>query len=163
MKNTAIIILALVSIMLSACEEDNPKPDDTPDNFAEIMRDHIVAKEATFSNTTINGTIASGHLLNVGDIFLYKTNNNLYGKLQILAIDDANNYKLTIKAVTYNSDGIVFSESPSLNIRGTWMCDLDAMIEATSTNCDFQWDRATSTNTNFNPLNGALFVKYVLQ
>lgn len=82
------------------------------------------------------------------------------GKLEILGVDETVNYKLTIKAVTYNADGTIFSQTGSLDIRGTWSCDLDAMVEISNHDSDFWWERVTSTDTSLSPRNTAHFAEY---
>jgi hypothetical protein len=128
-------------------------------NYEELTSDKIVAKNGLLSKAVIEGTNANGHALSTSNVIIYKTNNNRYGKLQILGIDDASNFKLTIKAVTYNDDGTIYSQTENLAIRGTWQCDLDAMAES-EVDIDFKWNRTTSTNTYLQPITPAVFVKY---
>ena len=160
-KNTfkTISLLLVFSLIFTSCKNDETEENMNPTNYAEITKDDIAAKEATMSSNMIEATNANGHVLDVGDVLVYKTNNDHFGKLEILAIDDADNYKLTIKAVTYDASGSVFSQTASLDIRGTWLCDLDAM-EEDGTSPDFKWRRLTETDTNLEPRGSALFAVY---
>ncbi len=163
MKNimkTIGYLLLLALAMTSCCKKEQPqKAPHNPTNYSEITRDDIVARESTLLSEVIAATYAGGHILDVGDVLIYKTNGNHYGKMEILAIDDADNYKLTIKAVSYKDDGSVFAETSSLDIRGTWSGDLDAMAEHGPSE-DFQWNRLTNTDTNLKPKGSAVFAIY---
>ncbi len=95
-------------------------------------------------NGIVNGT---------GTIILYATSDGNLGKMEILDIDKNDNYKLTIKYVTYNSDGSVHSQSNNLEVEGTYSCDLDKgnskdMIQS---EIDFQLGRGSATNTTIYP------------
>ena len=108
---------------------------------------------------------ADGNIFRNGDIIIYRTNENRCGKLQIVNIDDAANKMLTIKAVTFNADGSIFAQTNSLQIRGTWSCDLDEMVEpetGITSGRDFFWRRRNATTTHFTPVNGATFYAYEL-
>ena len=163
MKSTYKIlnVLLILTLVLASCKKEKSEEEEknAPANYQEITRDDIVAKASTLSGNSIEATNSNGNVLNVGDVIIYKTNNDRYGKMEILAIDDANNKKLTIKAITYKNDGSVFYETSSLNVRGTYLCDLDAMVE-TQTDADFQWQRVNSTDTNLKPIAPALFAVY---
>ena len=157
---TTGLLLVVGLLLTSCCKKEQPKEEPhTPSNYSEITKDDIAARASQMSSDDIAATYAGGHILDVGDVLIYKTNGNHYGKMQILAIDDSSNYKLTIKAVSYKDDGSVFSETTSLDIRGTWTCDLDAMQEA-GPDDDFQWNRLTTTATKLSPINTAVFAVY---
>ncbi len=164
MKNlfkTVSLFLAAITLTLTSCKKENTD-DTSPANYNEITKADIEAVANTMSSTLIIATNGSGHVLDVGDVLVYKTNDDRYGKMEILAIDDATNYKLTLKAVTYNvADSGTFNETNSLDIRGTWLCDLDALTETdVSGDSDFQWERVTATDTNLRPWNSAIFALY---
>lgn len=60
----------------------------------------------------------------------------------MVGINKSNNSALTIKAIVYNTDGTEKLSNNALEIRGTWFCDLDLLIESGVTP-DFKWDRKT--------------------
>lgn len=96
-----------------------------------------------------------------GDVFIYKTALGNYGKFEVVSVTVTENYKLTIHATTYKSDGTVLSSASDLSIRGTWLCDLDATKEVSDDGSeDFKNNRLTNTDTELEPCNGALFSKY---
>ena len=165
---TLFFALAILSgALLISCdknENNEPEEEKTPTNFAEISLNHIKAEEKAMSSDKITVSDATGVIWKPGDIFLYKTGEGRYGKFEVVKIDQAANYKLTIKITNYADDGSVFLETNSLEIRGTYPCDLDIVAETGETSTDdFQWNRLTSTNTSFDPKNGAKFVKYVFK
>jgi hypothetical protein len=161
MKNLSKVInliLVVLTLSLTACKKETTE-ETGPANYNDMTKADIEAVANTMSNSTIEATNANGHVLKVGDVIVYKTKNNRYGKMEILAIDDASNYKLTIKAVTYNtSDDGIFSATASAEVRGTWLCDLDNITETDlNADADFKWDRLTATDTNLRPYNTAVF------
>jgi OOP family OmpA-OmpF porin len=60
-----------------------------------------------------------------GSIIIYATTGGKLGKMEILDVDKNNNYELTVKFVTYNYNGSVYSQSNKMQIEGTYGCDLD--------------------------------------
>ena len=64
-------------------------------------------------------------------------------------IDKSDNYKLTIKYVSYNYKGPVYSQSNHLEIETTQNCDLDdgTTEGVTSKDNDLQLERTDKTNT----------------
>lgn len=153
-----LLMIAFSSINISSCNKD--EEDITPVNYGEITRDDIEARDFILTTEMISATNSTGHILDVSDVIIYKTSQSMYGKLEILGIDDIVNYKLTIKAVTYNADGTIFNQTESLDIRGTHTCDLDAMVEIHNLDSDFWWERKTSKDTSFSPKNSARFTEY---
>ena len=141
---------------------DNYSSSCGPDDFNSITCEDINFNNSNLSEDNIEATDVNGHILQVGDVIIYKTNQDRCGKLEILNIDDAVNKKLTIKAVTFNADGSVYNQTNALEIRGTWNCDLDAMIEEgyVAGQEDFWWQRINVNDTEFSPKNGAKFHKY---
>ena len=162
MKLTGLVFV-LIAISLVSCKKESDKTEEhSPANYGELTKSDITKVSQSMSDSSIPATDASGHLLDVGDVIVYKTNEGRYGKMEILAIDDATNYQLTIKAVTYNlNDDNTYSASPNLVIRGTWICDLDTMVETSDGSiADFQWERVNPTDSNLNPENTAIFALY---
>ena len=111
------------------------------------------------SDEEIEASNPSGYTLQICDVIIYKTNSEHYGKLKILDFDDNENKKLTIQAISYNDDGSIFNQTDNLEIRGTWTCDLDAMLES-GPEVDFHWQRVNGTDTNLSPRGNARFAVY---
>jgi len=109
----------------------------------------IEAKLESIPNERVQISIPSGVLLDTGTIILYKTSEGNLGKMEFLNIDKNDNYKLTVKYVTYNSNGSIHSQSNHLEIKGTYNCDLDKgnTEDVSSADEDFQLGRTDETNT----------------
>jgi hypothetical protein len=164
MKSIKFSMLAIIfALSIFSCKKSTTEPTPVlPKNYSEITNTHLQSKDASMTAAVIAASNASGLLMKVGDVFAYKTNNGLYGKFEIVAIDIPTNYKLTINAVTYNADGSVKISNNGLIIRGAWLCDLDLLLEGVdNTTSDFKWNRATTTDTNLEPKNAAKFYKYI--
>lgn len=148
------------NIFVIKVPENYPESMCGPKTFKDITCEDI--DDSKLSEEPILGSNFSGNILKIDDIIVYTTNKGRCGKLQILNIDDSENKKLTIRAVTYNSDGSVYSKTNALDIRGTWLCDLDEMLEegGLKTEKDFWWNRLTKTDSKFTPKNGAKFYLY---
>jgi hypothetical protein len=82
--------------------------------------------------------------------------------MEIISIDQAANYKITLKATTYENTGTVCSACTSAQVRGTWIFDLDQMeeLDDVSENEDFWNERINATDTHFTPQNQASFLRY---
>ncbi|HFS67030.1 MAG TPA: hypothetical protein ENK67_02340 [Flavobacteriia bacterium] len=160
--NISSLVLVISFISLFSCNSNDESGKSNPTNYDEITKSDIEVIADSMSSNDIEATNSNGHVLDVGDVIVYKTRNNHFGKMEILAIDDATNYKLTIKAVTYNlNDSGIFSQSSSLEIRGTWLGDLELMSETSvSSDADFQWSRETATDTSLSSYNGSAFSVY---
>ena len=117
--------------------------------FDKLNRKSIGDKLETLPNERIQVSIPSGILLDVGTIIGYATKDGRVGKMEFLNIDKNDNYKLTVKYVTYNFNGSVYSQSNHLEIEGTQTCDLDdgTTEGVTSKEKDFQLGRTDKTNT----------------
>ncbi len=104
----------------------------------------------------------SGVLAGPGSVFVYKTSEGNYGKMEIIAIDKNDNYKTTFRYVTYASDGSILSQSNNFTVRGTYTCDLDnGTEEGTDDNAvDFQIDREDNMNTRIGCYNDAAIAPY---
>lgn len=159
LKIASLLMILLLSMTLS-CTKD--EIDEMPENtlFENITRDKIASNTTRLSGKKIEATNSNGQILNIGDILIYKTNDNHYGKLKILDYDYDNNIKLTIESVAYNDDGSIFKHSKHLEIRGTFLCDLDLMIETGLENSEFHWERINKTDTNLSPKDDAVFAIY---
>lgn len=125
-------------------------PDTTFDNItlADI-------KLISLSSDKINGSDSQDNQIPADTVLVYQSNEGRYGKMKILSYG----YNLTIKWVTYNSDGSVFSNGENLLIKGTWNYDMDYGIEETSSSslADFWWEQVDSTIRYIVPKNSAKF------
>ena len=128
-------------------------------SFEEINLQDIKAHKNQLSTDRLPATDADGLILEICEVLLYRTNSDHYGKLKVLNIDFDDNYLLTIQAVTYRDDGTILSEVEELSIRGTYTCDLDAMLESGPQN-DFHWRRENDTDTALDPIGAAVFMIY---
>jgi len=126
-----------------------------PPDFNAITKDDIAA--AQFSSKRIDGSDGNNQLT-PGSIIFCWTSQGRYCKFLIESFGPAPVHTLTIRWVTYNKDGTVYSKGSGLTVRGTWLCDLDKGLE-TSTDSDFWWVQETSTIRYLLPENGATFYK----
>ncbi len=151
------------------CDEDNnihiisiPKhyPDVTCNDCYKTSFEEIKSLEKTLSSLEIIATDFTGFLLKPEDVIFYKTNKGRLGKLIIKNIEPSEDYKLTFNAITYNADGTIYKEKLNITVRGTWLVDLDELIETprdeVSTR-DFWWKRINNKTTYFTPVNDAKF------
>ncbi|HLV70203.1 MAG TPA: hypothetical protein VKY34_05810, partial [Xanthomarina sp.] len=155
------LVFSLI-IFSSGCSSDDDSSGDLeclncgPTNYDDITRVHIADNESNMSTDSIMATNQNGSLLNSGDVIIYKTNEGRFGKLEVLNIDETNNYKLAIKAVTFKLDGTVYSQTSFLEIEGTYDCDLDLMdSNPIYQNEDFLWERVTQFDTYLESINDA--------
>ncbi len=125
--------------------------------FSDITIDEIENLDLT--NSSINGSNNEDNELNNSAIVVYKTNEGRYGKLIVKEYG----YNLTLKWVTYNQDGSIYSLGENLVIHGTFHGDLDLGVEHLSDSqqeSDFWWRQVDGTIRDFVPENGALFAVY---
>ena len=107
--------------------------------------------------TNHNGVVAGK-----GSVFIYKTSEGNYGKLEIIDIDNNDNYKTTFRYITYANDGSIMSQSNHFSVRGTYTCDLDnGTEEGTDDNAvDFEIGREDDMNTRLYCYNEAAITLY---
>jgi len=157
---TAILLL-LVIFMSNACQKDENQEKPKAVNFADLTVADIKAKEAQMSEAPLVISNSAGIYFKAGDILFYKTSLGNYGKMEVISVNQAENYKLTFKAVTFKPDGTLLSSGSSLAIRGTWLCDLDAMAEVEEDGTqDFWVERINPTDTNLEPKINSTFVRF---
>ncbi|WP_456375960.1 OmpA family protein [Lutibacter sp.] len=127
----------------------NTKNSSNSSAFDQLDKNTIASKLESLPNERIQISIPSGVLLDVGTIILYKTSEGYLGKMEFLNIDKNDNYKLTVKYVTYSADGSIQRKSNNLEIKGTYNCDLDtgSTNNVSSEDEDFQLGRTNKTNT----------------
>lgn len=122
--------------------------------YSDLTKDYIAAMEGEMSTANIDAS--DGNEFMPGTYFIYKTDEGRFGKFMVENYEPDENCRLTIKWVTYNADGTVYSNGRGLIIRGTYSCDLDAGSE-TSTGRDWRWNLQSSTTRWLDPYNGAKF------
>ena len=117
--------------------------------FDQLDKNTIDTKFDSLPDERIQISIPSGVLLDAGTIIFYKTSEGYLGKMEFLNIDKNDNYKLTVKYVTYNADGSIQRKSSNLEIEGTYNCDLDmgSTDNVSNDDADFRLGRTTKTNT----------------
>ena len=123
--------------------------------FDRLVADDIIAMEHTLTTDSIDASDGSDFW--PGTYFVYKTNMGRYGKFIVDDLDKTDNNKLTISWVTYEPDGSVYSWGSSLEIRGTYSCDLDDGLEVSFAQGDWWWSLSSSTIRSLSPTNGAEF------
>lgn len=161
-KLTTFILF--VFTLISCKKDKRPKPEQAePRTFAEINLSDIKGKESLMGDEEIQTSGVNGVGWKTGEVYLYRTRSGLYGKFRVGTIEPAENYRLTITAVTYNDNGSVHKEIEKLVIKGTYGANLEDMAEGTSTSdIEFLWARPSQVNTIFTPTNGAAFIVYRL-
>jgi len=124
--------------------------------FDRLTAADIAGMDHTLSRSSIDAS--GGSEFWPGTYFVYKTNLGRYGKFIVDDLDQADNNKLTITWVTYNSDGSTYSKGSGLEINGTWDCDLDKGVEGPPAGAaDWQWVMKSSTVRYLRPVYGAQF------
>ena len=155
------ILFAAVALLNSACQKDDSAPEPQVKKYADIVLADIKSKEAGMTTAGLVISNSSGILFKAGDILVYKTNLGNYGKMEIVSVQQDENYKLTFKAITFKPDGTLLSQTTGLSIRGTWLCDLDTMTEVEETGLqDFWNERINATDTQLTPKENAAFVRF---
>lgn len=157
LKTAFTASLLLVGAIFTGCEkeiEDNetaPKCESTNNaeisTFSEITYCHISNQQSSLSAANVTAVLLDGtKIMNENDVYIYKTSEGRFGKLQVTEIDENNNFSITFNAVTYNIDGSIRAEK-SVMVRGTWTCDLDNLKEIGD---DFWWERTSDSETILN-------------
>ena len=129
--------------------QNNTNSNNSGSVFDKLDKKTIAAKLESLPKERIQISIPSGVILDKGTIVLYATSDGKMGKMEFLDIDKKDNYKLTIKYVTYNYNGSVHSESNHLEIKGTYRCDLDkgSAENVNDQASEFLLSRTNKTNT----------------
>ncbi|MHC1775527.1 MAG: beta strand repeat-containing protein [Lentimicrobium sp.] len=125
--------------------------------FSGISPEFISA--CPLSSEAINGSNNNDNQLTPGNIVLYKTNGNRFGKFIITSYG----INLELAWITYNSDGSVYSSGEDLVIHASYLADLDIGQETSDYSlADFWWSLQDETIRFLYPENGALFGVYHL-
>jgi hypothetical protein len=136
-----------------ATKDDKVFDDITPKQIKELVQQGQPM-------TKINGSNSKDNTIPQGTILLFVTNEKRYGKLKILKYG----YNLTIRWVTYDKDGNVFSSSKRDHavVKGTWEYDLDYGVEGNKgkSKVDFWWEQVDKKHRFLTAKNGAAFVFY---
>ncbi|MBT8317744.1 MAG: OmpA family protein, partial [Lutibacter sp.] len=117
--------------------------------FDNIDKKMIGDKLESLADSPIHISNSSGIVNGKGTIILYATSDGNMGKMQILDIDKEDNYKLTVKFVTYDYNGSIHSQSNNVEVPGTYTCDLDKGIvgNVPRSDEDFWFSKADKTTT----------------
>ena len=140
----------------SAANSNNPRFQGLNRDAIEGLDNEMMKREVVYL-TNHNGIVAGK-----GSVFVYKTSEGNYGKMEIIDIDKSDNYKTTFRYVTYANDGSILSQSDNFTVRGTYTCDLDNGTESgTDDNAvDFQVSREDDMNTRLDCYNDAAIALY---
>jgi hypothetical protein len=132
-------------------------------NFNELDKKTITAKlESLPDSFKIPISNNSGIVNGPGTVIVYATTGGKFGKMEILDVDKDNNYELTLKYVTYNYDGSVYSKHDKIQVEGTYGCDLDEGFsgDVDLDDAEFFLGRQGSTTTTLNPSETAILKIY---
>jgi hypothetical protein len=150
-----------VSVLFSCKKETKAPVNTAPTNYAEIDIEDIKLVEASMSTESINAINAEGMEWNIDDVFVFKTSENRYGKLQAIDIPEEENNKFQFRATVFNANGSIYKSSNFLEIRGTYSCDLDELTESTTLlQRDFNWEIDLNSDVNLVPTNNAKYIGY---
>lgn len=123
--------------------------------YEDLTRADIAAMADELSVADIDGSDGNEFLPTT--YFIYKTNEGRFGKFQVDNLEPRQNNRLTIRWVTYNSDGSVYSSGLGLIIEGTFNCDLDTGTEGSGTTSDWWWQLFDPATRWLTPRNDAAF------
>lgn len=127
--------------------------------YSELTRTEIAAMEAEMSTASIDAS--DGNEFMPGTYVIYKTNEGRFGKFIVDNYEPTGptvNHKLTIRWVTYDGNGSVYTYGSGLAINGTYRCDLDLGQETTEyAVSDWFWNMLTSTTRRLESTNSAKF------
>jgi formylglycine-generating enzyme required for sulfatase activity len=121
---------------------------------SDLRRHHIAAAEADMSTANIDAS--DGNEFMPGTYFIYKTDEGRFGKFMVENYEPSENHRLTIRWVTYDTNGMPYSYGTRLVIRGTYSCDLDEGRE-TDTGPDWMWDMQSPATRYLTPYREAWF------
>ncbi len=146
----------------SATSNNSTVANSTNQRFQGLNRATIANLSNELVNQPVYLTNHNGVVAGKGSVFIYKTSEGNYGKLEIIDVNKNDNYKTTFRYVTYAGDGSIVSQSNNFSVRGTYTCDLDnGTEEGTPDNAvDFQLSREDNMNTRLDSYNGAAIVLY---
>lgn len=163
-KRHIVLLAVLTTFACGGCTKEDPDPQTPLIDYAKIKLPDIQAKNLALKTSGMIISDAGGIYFKAGDILFYKTSLGRYGKMKIINVDQADNYKLSFMATTYENNGAVFNESSAAIARGSWIFDLDQMeeLEDASVNEDFWNERINPIDTHFVPKNDASFLRYTL-
>jgi len=170
-----LIFLAVIAISSGSAGADCPSADQNGDcivtfedfavfaqqwlqkgviRYSDLKRNHIAAMESEMSTASIDAS--NGNEFMPGTYFVYKTDENRFGKFMVENYEPDGSYDMVIKWVTYDTDGSIYSFGTRLIIRSTWSCDLDEGLE-TTIGQDWNWMLLSATERRLKTYNGAKF------
>ncbi|MDM8159018.1 OmpA family protein [Labilibaculum sp. K2S] len=127
--------------------------------FDSLDRNAIDTKMNSLQSGSIEVANQSGVVLQNGTTIIYGTSDGYLGKMEVLDVDESDNYKLTVRYVTYNDNGSVHSKSDHLEIGGSYTCDLDKgkTEDLISSEEDFWLNRPTAKEAKIEQLENTGF------
>ena len=152
------VLFAVPTFLAQPPQGDELKVDKPFDDVTLVQIKESLDKANIGKPFKIDGSDNNDNHIPKGRILCYITNDNRYGKLKVVEYG----YNLTVKWVTYDEDGGVFSKGGQLVVRGTWGCDLDYGVEGSKgkSKIDFWWQQVEKPVLYFVFLNGAVFTIY---
>lgn len=131
-------------------------------SYTELGLTDIASLESKMGTSPINGTNASGAIFTPENIFIFKTNENRYGKFRITQIDLIT-HKLSIVFTVYNSNGTAKIAEKALDVNSLQYMDFDAGLangDANAQSADLRWARATTVQSYFEINNSTKLLQY---
>jgi hypothetical protein len=125
--------------------------------YSDLTRADIIAMETDMSTAAIDAS--NGNEFMPGSYFIYKTSEGRFGKFMVENYEPATtNHRLTLRWMTYNGNGSVYTYGSGLAINGTYLCDLDSGQQTVEeTGSDWFWNMLTSTTRRVDARNSAKF------
>lgn len=158
MKQIKFFLALALIISLSSCEKDKDDKKE-PQNYEEITYDDIVAKEGAMTHDIIPVINSNGHVLEEGDVIIYKTSSGNYGKMKIVRIDDDYDDKIILEITTYHGDNNDYNYAAYLMIHKNHNCDLDMLAEDMY-DFDFKYNWPNSTDAEILPIGPSKYAIY---
>lgn len=126
-------------------------------SYADLTRADILAMEADMSTASIDAS--NGNEFMPGTYFIYKTSEGRFGKMMVEYYEPTTtNHRLTVRWVTYEGNGSVYTYGTGLAVNGTYLCDLDSGQQAAGeAGPDWFWNMLTVRTRRLDTRNGAKF------
>ena len=120
-------------------------------SFADIQHE-------IFFSSDIDASDSPSNRIPLGTVVLYRTSLGRFGKFQMLQYG----HNIQIRWETFSADGTRYKSGASLEVPGTWSCDLDeGIVEGLNSAVDFFWEQNTATERYVSPQNGAMFAVWL--
>lgn len=144
----------LILAGLSSCKKQTADNKPTPDvSFEKLTFEQIKGNESEMKTDPIQLKKDGDFLLKTGQIIIFKTNQDRYGKLLLTKI--VPDEKLTFKGVCYNADGSVHNNTESFELESSYLVDLDIFKSINGTGEEDLWYNNADVNQFLRPQNKA--------